>query len=145
MTIHAAKGLEFPVVILPELHRAFNYASSDPLIISYSAGIGLSHKENGEQNPIRQQVTKTQRAQTYEEEKRLFYVACTRAKEQLLFVGKQSKRSRDSYLQFLLTHAVLSPKENKINYHFDRSFEFKLHSTLPAHKPHKNMSDKGFR
>jgi ATP-dependent exoDNAse (exonuclease V) beta subunit len=33
MTIHAAKGLEFPVVFVPELERPFNYGVSDSVYL----------------------------------------------------------------------------------------------------------------
>ncbi len=86
MSIHASKGLEFPVVIVPECHKTFNLSNSDPLIIDRN-GIGLSYKHQGIDNPYRSFLLRQQRDRIIDEEKRIFYVACTRAKDALLLSG----------------------------------------------------------
>ncbi|MGO0063473.1 UvrD-helicase domain-containing protein [Brevibacillus fluminis] len=90
MTIHAAKGLEFPIVIVPDLtHR-------------YSKGLGRLHfsRDWGLANQYYHQKSKEwlptlsycraqeeERRAIAEEQKRLLYVAITRAQERLIFSG----------------------------------------------------------
>ena len=61
MTVHASKGLEFPVVILPDLHYPPR-ADSEPLIDA-EVGIGLSPKNPsknfGKSAPAMIEVIKT--------------------------------------------------------------------------------------
>lgn len=104
MSIHTAKGLEFPAVILPECGKSFNYASQNRLIIT-PQGIGLSYNIKKEQGNLWRKALMSQiKTDILEEEKRLFYVACTRARDHLLIVGRQKakvKETPDSMLGFL--------------------------------------------
>lgn len=90
MTIHSAKGLEFPAVIIPYLSRKFKF-DQEPFIDD-EIGIGFSPK-NPEKNyesyqPSIARVMKTRQAQkTIAEEKRLLYVAATRARDRLILSG----------------------------------------------------------
>jgi len=97
MTIHKAKGLGFDVVLVPGLDRK---ASDDdsPLVCSLEridpwrpgeteflvAPIGL-HGEDTE--PLYRWVRRQRRMRFEEERKRLFYVACTRARSELHLFG----------------------------------------------------------
>lgn len=93
MTVHAAKGLEFPVVIVADLGHAAP-ADKDTLSVvktelgpvaavrlPTSAGKDLPRPESFE----RARAMTALRAE--EEEKRVFYVACTRAEELLVLSG----------------------------------------------------------
>ena len=90
MTIHSAKGLEFPVVILPYLSRKFKF-DQEPFI-DYELGIGFS-PANPEKNyessqpSIAAVMKKRQVQKTIAEEKRLLYVAATRARDRLILSG----------------------------------------------------------
>ena len=90
MTIHSAKGLEFPAVIIPYLCRKFKF-DQEPFIDD-EIGIGFSPK-NPEKNydssqPSIVAVMKKRQAQkTIAEEKRLLYVAATRARDRLILSG----------------------------------------------------------
>ena len=97
MTIHKAKGLGFDVVIVPGLDRA-GAADPHPLVCSlervspFSPGetefliapIGLKGEEN---DPLFQWVRRQRQIRFDEERKRLFYVACTRARTELHLLG----------------------------------------------------------
>lgn len=92
MTIHQAKGLEFPFVILAGAGARFNDRSSrQPLICDESAGIGLSQFDVGERrvvsSSVHDQAARIRAHRDREEELRLLYVAATRAREMLWIVG----------------------------------------------------------
>ncbi len=96
MTIHAAKGLEFPVVILPNLDRRAVRYDQEPLIDD-RLGIGFrpaAPDKNYEQSDpgatrlMRERVTNKRVA----EEKRLFYVATTRARDRLILSGTLNEK-----------------------------------------------------
>ena len=96
MTIHAAKGLEFPVVILPNLDRRATRYDQEPLIDD-RLGIGFrpaNPDKNYEQSDpgatqlMRGRVTNKRVA----EEQRLFYVATTRARDRLILSGTLTEK-----------------------------------------------------
>ena len=97
MTIHKAKGLGFEVVIVPGLDRKSS-GDPNPLVCSLErtspwnsdeneflvAPIGL-HGEDTE--PLYAWVRNQRQIRFDEERKRLFYVACTRARQELHLLG----------------------------------------------------------
>ncbi len=94
MTIHKSKGLEFPVVILPFLNSDF-YDPRGKISLNSEFGIGINYLDtftNIEyQNIFKNIISERNKESDIEEEMRIFYVACTRAREKLIlsaFVGK---------------------------------------------------------
>ncbi|MDE2743770.1 MAG: UvrD-helicase domain-containing protein [Gemmatimonadota bacterium] len=92
LTVHAAKGLEFPIVVVPDLAARFNFQNSAPALIDAEKGLGLrvldpeqDYKRTSSfiRTLINRNASRRQRA----EEKRLLYVACTRARDHLLLGG----------------------------------------------------------
>lgn len=92
MTIHASKGLEFPIVFIPEFDKAFNTKDlTGKVLIQKNAGIGIEYLQPDAlvsmpslQKLIVQQALKRQ---SWSEEMRLLYVALTRAEQQLHLIG----------------------------------------------------------
>lgn len=94
MTIHNSKGLEFDLVILPQLDKSVKV---DTASIKYLPGkegeqgllgIKVPNKEMQLQNSGVYEQAKTRDSELEEEEsRRLLYVAMTRAQKQLLMVG----------------------------------------------------------
>lgn len=98
MSIHKSKGLEFPVVFLPDLGKRFNTENENgPILADRSAFLGF--KVPDPERNIRYPslahilVKQTIHQQMLAEQMRLLYVAMTRAKEHLVLVGtvKQDK------------------------------------------------------
>jgi ATP-dependent exoDNAse (exonuclease V) beta subunit len=99
MTIHAAKGLEFPLVFLPGLDEKFMTKTNENLIYEVNGHLFLKYIP--ESSIRKQDEDFSQHLKKEEEEqKRLFYVAVTRAEEALVLIGKWSKHSK-SFLGFL--------------------------------------------
>ena len=123
MTLHAAKGLEFPIVIVPFLDAQFNFGATDPLIISRHKGLGLSMPGLSKENIIRKEIFEQQKHDGILEEIRLFYVTLTRAKQHLALTGKQLKRRNVSRLSLCLPYL-----EERKNGELDFSFNYQKHS-----------------
>lgn len=91
MTIHRAKGREFPVVVIPAMFRGLYFDAKEPwYVINQQGGLDLSLPTRS------QQVTHTaqwpreladHREAELREEMRLLYVAVTRAVHQVVFAG----------------------------------------------------------
>ncbi|MDR2422562.1 MAG: UvrD-helicase domain-containing protein [Deltaproteobacteria bacterium] len=89
MTIHQAKGLEFPVVIVPEADRQLSNRTAI-VLIDDDGSLSISCKtltgllaENWE----RQEVEEISQVAELDELKRLLYVAATRARDHLALIG----------------------------------------------------------
>ncbi len=81
MTIHKAKGLEFDHVILPYLHRVPR--RDDPQLLMWRAGApGLLMGARGDS--VHEWLSFEERQRAQNEDKRILYVGCTRAKQTLL-------------------------------------------------------------
>ena len=89
MTIHAAKGLEFPVVCVADLGRQPNTQTPDLLVDGQRVGLRLMRLDGARSKPALDydELAGERRAREAEEEDRILYVAMTRARERLLLSG----------------------------------------------------------
>lgn len=99
MTMHGAKGLEFPVVFLVETGRKFSSREeNEPINYHKKLGIGIqtfAPKERVKrQNFIYKAIKNRIKEEQAIEEMRLLYVAMTRARNLLFISGALSKEAR---------------------------------------------------
>jgi ATP-dependent helicase/nuclease subunit A len=99
MTVHASKGLEFPVVFIPALEESFVLKTSDNLVYEKD---GKFFFKSEPESSIRKQDEDflVHLAKEEEEQKRLFYVAVTRAEDALFLISRWSTRDKN-FLSFL--------------------------------------------
>ncbi len=88
MTVHSAKGLEFPVVFVAALHKG---VETNPPVVAFSPRIGLGARWRNPAAPRRTRTIcsstpfATERSEREEQESnRLLYVAMTRAEQHLV-------------------------------------------------------------
>jgi ATP-dependent helicase/nuclease subunit A len=117
MSVHRSKGLEFPVVFLPDLGKAINLDDSRGQILTdRELGLGLpvvdlprfvrypSLASTLVKNRLRQQ--------SMAEELRVLYVAMTRAKEHLVLVGTASDKQLEYWLTRWASHLGPLPADH---------------------------------
>lgn len=87
MTIHSAKGLEFPVVVVVDMARPFNF-DRGKFLVSKEMEIGCDPwQESAERSGGRRLVFNERKEKQLAEEERLLYVAMTRARDHLILAG----------------------------------------------------------
>jgi ATP-dependent helicase/nuclease subunit A len=109
MSIHHAKGLEFPIVFVPDLGKAINVTDlNGSILLDRELGLGLRVVDEVRQ--VRYPslawtvVHQSLRQQTIAEELRVLYVALTRAKEHLVLVGTCDESAMDRWRQTWADH-----------------------------------------
>ena len=113
LSMHKAKGLEFDVVILPELHRIG--ANDQPSLLRWRmAGeellLGCIRETGAGPDPIYEYLRDHDKTRTTLEISRLLYVACTRAKRQLyLLVHGKLRRGTLGHLLEATLAPVIQP------------------------------------
>jgi ATP-dependent helicase/nuclease subunit A len=110
MSIHAAKGLEFPVVVVADLGRQKRHPADAPHILfdpAYGLVCTMRDAEGKWQRPLSYAWAKRQEDLMEEaEKKRLLYVACTRAADLLVLSGKPG--INDTWIADILNAWVIS-------------------------------------
>jgi len=119
MTIHAAKGLQFPIVILPRLDRGAQI-DREPFI-DEAFGIGFSplQPDDGYRKTEPEIVTHIKNrssAKEIAEKKRLFYVGATRAQDMLILSGTLPANDRPQHmLEWLYKHLKVNKGDNSLS------------------------------
>jgi len=88
MTVHGAKGLEAPVVILPDSTGDIGDAPDNGLLFDNDEGPFVSFSSKGDDEPCAE-ARAAHKARLLGEHWRLLYVAMTRARDRLIVCGPQ--------------------------------------------------------
>lgn len=105
MTIHKSKGLEFPIVILADTAKNYNFsdARKQKVVFHHKYGIGIDivNQDLGVTYPslIKQAIRSVIEKETKSEEIRLLYVALTRAKEKLYIFATTKDYEKEYEMQ----------------------------------------------
>ena len=94
MTVHAAKGLEAPVVILPDTCTTPESGRYDLEFLD-AGGVPLWRIEPAREVPARRAARDAAKLQRMMEYRRLLYVALTRPRDRLYVCGYETKRGRE--------------------------------------------------
>jgi ATP-dependent exoDNAse (exonuclease V) beta subunit len=114
MTVHSAKGLEFPVVFVAALHKG---VESNPPVVAFSRNIGLGVRWRNpacreEKDDVYQHALREERKQReLEESSRLLYVAMTRAEERLILSFSGSGRKLGNWAEAVARTLQFDPAE----------------------------------
>jgi ATP-dependent helicase/nuclease subunit A len=87
MTIHHAKGLEFPLVVLPDLDRRPHFGSTKAALHPEYGPLVSPPSDDDDHKDVASGMSlfaSLEKAEELEERKRLLYVACTRAADYLI-------------------------------------------------------------
>ena len=103
MSIHKAKGLEFPIVILAGCQTGIEGRHSADAEAMFDWSTGLTGLRIGSISDLTGlYIAEKTRLRNAEEQKRLLYVAMTRAREHLIIsCAPSARRSNDSFLSML--------------------------------------------
>lgn len=95
MTIHSAKGLEFPVVVLAGLNAGRGHAKPAPLL--FGGGTVEAALTEFVRTPGFEELESRERQMEEAEQNRLLYVATTRARDHLVVSLHHAERRRDCH------------------------------------------------
>jgi len=104
LTVHSAKGLEFPIVFVAALQKGV--ASGVP-VVAFSPRVGLGARwrnpaDGGDKDDVFQHAIREERKQREEEESnRLLYVAMTRAEQHLALTFSAAARKTENWAKLV--------------------------------------------
>ncbi len=121
MTIHASKGLQFPLVVVANMQKTVSRNKTESILASNEGEIGL--KIRHPLNPRKivadskfDLIKKDIDSRELAESRRLFYVGTTRAEEVLVLAGHKPSRDIQSWRSWIYKALGLEPS------HFERGY-----------------------
>jgi len=112
MTVHSAKGLEFPIVFVAALHKG---VESSPPVVAFSPRIGLGARWRNpaareDKDDLFQHAIRDERARREaEESSRLLYVGMTRAEQYLVLSFAAGGRKLGNWAEVVARNLHLDP------------------------------------
>jgi superfamily I DNA/RNA helicase len=154
-TIHAAKGLEYPIVVLANMNAgAFPPNGGGSSVISYEEAIGIrQRKEYAEAEAYphvydnwTHDVIRHCLQREYDEERRLLYVAVTRAESHVVFVGGEKPNTFYEELPFegQTAETAVESVERTTATQAQLPFSITAPDGPTGHTPHTLMDDSVF-
>ena len=141
MTVHKSKGLEFGVCILVELSENLRHTQKGNMTFSRSYGMGFTLRDRLSGKSVKTLPYIVCGLETslkeLSEEVRVLYVALTRAKEQLVFVGSCSKPEERLYAVPL----AFTAENRTMDYGYASSVSNNLDWLLPVYGRHMQACD----
>jgi ATP-dependent exoDNAse (exonuclease V) beta subunit len=114
MSIHQAKGLEFPIVFVAALDRGVSNALA-PICLSREGGLGVCWRNPADGTQVRDLIHLTHcdeiKSRSEDEENRLLYVAMTRAEEHLVLSYAETERKRGNHWRLVAEGVDAGPIE----------------------------------
>jgi ATP-dependent helicase/nuclease subunit A len=111
MTVHGSKGLQFPRVILVDFDGPARGGRTGDLIWDRKAGVHLLNREStGEQvedDPENLSWKEREKKAAIAESKRLFYVALTRAKDELYLTYPKNEQENLTPAQLKVLKSII--------------------------------------
>ncbi|MGA2152961.1 MAG: UvrD-helicase domain-containing protein [Bryobacteraceae bacterium] len=104
LTVHSAKGLEFPIVFVAALQKG---VASGPPVVAFSPRVGLGARwrnpaDGDDKDDVFQHAIREERKQREEEESnRLLYVAMTRAEQHLALTFSATARKTENWAKLV--------------------------------------------
>jgi len=113
MTVHKAKGLEYPVVFLPGMNQQPRSLLSGPLAIIEDADGRVQMAVRDSMSPVYDELWEREHEELLREHQRLFYVAMTRARDHLVMIGTlydgKAPIKQNTWLDYLHRTIPMSP------------------------------------
>lgn len=107
MTVHAAKGLEAPVVILPDTCTTPRHGRHDKDLLDADR-VPLWKIETKRDDPVRARARSDGREERMREYRRLLYVVLTRARDRLYVCGYEGRDGRERGCWYDVVSAAMS-------------------------------------
>jgi len=150
MTVHAAKGLEFPVVFLAAMHKGIQ-SGVGPLAFSPRFGLGArwmnpaSGDEKGDW--FHAEIREEAGTRETQEANRLFYVAMTRAEEHLVFsyssFGKRKEWAAQLEAALSLDLSIPQQRVEQVEAPDEERFPLRIHAVNAPPPPREPVEKIG--
>jgi ATP-dependent helicase/nuclease subunit A len=143
MTIHQAKGLEFPVVIIPDLQRLSRVATDNWMLLDRHQGLTLKVPDGRGSLVAGCTFTNFEKRHAWREQfesMRLLYVAATRAEDRLILSGVTDDianlgSKNDSWLKWIWQSLELHEQRSSDVIDLDEDVQLQLTMNLADEPP----------